>query len=660
MQVSPPVTQNTVASVSDGKPYHCGTLSYTKAGLFVLFAWLLWGDFCFTMMEAVVPSIMPLKMKALGCPNWLMGAILTTAPGIISMTVGPYVSFKSDRYRSRWGRRIPFILFSMPFLCICLALLGFSDDICALLRRNSQFLEQYAPSTITIVMVAFFLIMFKFFDMFVNSVFWYLFNDVVPVQFLSRFMGAFKIVGTGASALYNCFIFRYAETHMREILVGAALLYFIGFGLACLMIKEGQYPPPSDKERDQSKGFRGLLTFFRESFSHKFYWFRFFSTAITAIAFAISPFNIFFNQEMGLSLAQIGYIAGLSSVIQMSAMYLMAIFVDRWHPIRICAYGAIFTAVGTAISMVWLFVTIPGVYFFWMNMGNAFIGAFLSALLGVAALPCEMRIFPKSRFGQFCSAQAMLRNSFTVLAGIMAGLFIDTIKVFCNGSDFAYRFKFVWLTIFIGLGAIFMTCAYREWYRLGGDKHFHPPAPWNPNGVEEMPVVPIICPQSKWLNVFFVLFDCIMGLSTFGTVLLMWWMFVDEKMLAFKWFGLIVLPLSVLGWLLWLVLRRSIRRDIDAAKNGLPLKNGIPHHGMLIIFASKFLIAIGLWVAQVIVCLVINLESGAIVFGLANAITNFILIGTVYLLCRIERGNSTVVDEKLEADPDLTPSPVAT
>jgi hypothetical protein len=178
--------------------------------------------------------------------------------------------------------------------------------------------------------------------------------------------------------------------------------------------------------------------------------------------------------------------------------------------------------------------------------------------------------------------------------------------------------------------------------------------------VEEMPVVPIICPQSKWLNVFFVLFDCIMGLSTFGTVLLMWWMFVDEKMLAFKWFGLIVLPLSVLGWLLWLVLRRSIRRDIDAAKNGLPLKNGIPHHGMLIIFASKFLIAIGLWVAQVIVCLVINLESGAIVFGLANAITNFILIGTVYLLCRIERGNSTVVDEKLEADPDLTPSPVAT
>ena len=67
MQASNDVAQNAVAVSSDGKPYHCGTLSYTKAGLFVLFAWLLWGDFCFTMMETVVPSIMPLKMKALGC-----------------------------------------------------------------------------------------------------------------------------------------------------------------------------------------------------------------------------------------------------------------------------------------------------------------------------------------------------------------------------------------------------------------------------------------------------------------------------------------------------------------------------------------------------------------------------------------------------------------
>jgi len=657
MHVSPPVLQNAAAAQVSGKSYHCGTLTYTKVGLFVLFAWLLWGDFCFTLMEAVVPSIMPLKMKALGCPNWLMGLILTAAPSVISMTVGPYVSFKSDRYRSRWGRRIPFIIWSMPFLCICLALLGFSDDLCVLLQKNSAFLRQYSPAAITIALVAFFLIMFKFFDMFVNSVFWYLFNDVVPVQFLSRFMGMFKIVGTGAGALYNCFIFKYAGTHMREILVGAALLYLIGFGMACLMIKEGQYPPPSETERKASRGLPGFVTFFKESFSHRFYWFSFFHTSFAAFASAIGMFFIFFNQEMGMSLAQIGYIGALSSVVQMAAMYFMAIFVDRWHPIRICTYGAVFQVVGYAISLVWIFVTLPGTYFFWLNMGNALICAFLGALITVASFPCEMRIFPKSRFGQFSSAQAMLRSTFNLFAGILAGLFIDIVKIFYNGSDFAYRYIYVWTTVFYGICAVFTICTYREWYRLGGDKHFHPPAPWDPSGKEEMPVVPIVGPQTKWLNVFFMLFDGIMILSTAGVPVMMWWMYAQHKMLAFKWHGLLILPLELLALVLWLVLKSSMRRDIHAARNGLPLKNGIPHHGMLIIFAVKFLLAIGIWVFQVIVAVMLNMENGIIVFGFANVITNFLLIGTIYLLCRIERGNSVVVDEKYEAiDNALTSS----
>ena len=246
MHASPPVLQNAAVAQVSGKTYHCGTLTYTKAGLFVLFAWLLWGDFCFTMMEAVVPTILPLKLKALGCSNTLMAVIMTAAPGVLNMTVCPYVSFKSDRYRSRWGRRIPFIIWTMPFLCASLALIGLSDDICGLLQRNSEFLRTFTPATITIVLVAVFLIMFQFFNMFVGSVFWYLFNDVVPAQFLARFMGLFRIVGTGAGAIYNFFVFKYAGSHMREIFVWAAVLYLVGFGMACLMIKEGQYPEPDE------------------------------------------------------------------------------------------------------------------------------------------------------------------------------------------------------------------------------------------------------------------------------------------------------------------------------------------------------------------------------------------------------------------------------
>ena len=100
---------------SSGK-YHCGTLAYTKMGLFALFGWLLWGDFVYNLMETVVPTVLPLKLKALGASNTLMSVIMTVLPSVLGMTVCPWVSFRSDRYRSHWGRRIPFILFTLPFL----------------------------------------------------------------------------------------------------------------------------------------------------------------------------------------------------------------------------------------------------------------------------------------------------------------------------------------------------------------------------------------------------------------------------------------------------------------------------------------------------------------------------------------------------------------
>ena len=656
MHASPPVSQHVVSVLPGSKTYHCGTLTYTKIGLLVLFAWLLWGNFCFTMMESVVPSILPLKLKDLGCSNWLMGMILTTAPGILNMTICPYVSFKSDRYRSKWGRRIPFIIWTMPFLCACLVLMGLSGDLCGLLQRNSEFLRHFTPATVTIVLIAVFLIMFQFFNMFVNSVFWYLFNDVVPAQFLARFMGVFGIVGTGAGALYNYFVFQFAESHMREIFIGVAVLYFIGFGIACLMVKEGEYPPPEGERDNSSKGLKGIMTFFRESFSHKFYWFRFLSTSFAAAGWAIGVFSVFFNREMGLALDQIGKINAVSSMAMMAAMYCMAIFVDRWHPLRICVYGAVFGVLGNFMSLVWIFVTIPGNYFFWLNLGNVLIGTFLAALVNVAGLPSEMRIFPQSRFGQFCSAQAMLRSIFTVIFGVLAGLFIDLVRNLCNGSEYSYRFIYLWTTVFSGISALFLIKVYIEWHRMGGDKHFHPPAPWSPKGIEEMPTVPIVGPQTRWLNISFFFFDGIMGVSALSIPVLMWWMYLKQQMFAFKWYGLVVLPLCGLGWLCWMVLKQKIRRDVAAAKDGSPLRNGIPHHGMLIILGSKFLLAIGVWICQVLVTVSLNMEGGAIVFGVANGITNFLLIGTLYLMCRIERGFSITVDEKYEAIDNIVAS----
>ena len=45
------------SSTEGGKLFRAGTLTYTKAALFSLFAWLLWGDFCFVLMEAAAPAV---------------------------------------------------------------------------------------------------------------------------------------------------------------------------------------------------------------------------------------------------------------------------------------------------------------------------------------------------------------------------------------------------------------------------------------------------------------------------------------------------------------------------------------------------------------------------------------------------------------------------
>lgn len=145
-----PTTDTTGTAPADGGPlaralqwfrdpeakHRVGTLAYTNLGLFTIFFWILWGDLIFTLMEAVFPPSMPLQLSRLGIPNqwviWIMGALGNT----VNTVMGPLIGYRSDRTRSRWGRRIPYILASMPFLCLLLIACGFTDSIGAAIRAS--------------------------------------------------------------------------------------------------------------------------------------------------------------------------------------------------------------------------------------------------------------------------------------------------------------------------------------------------------------------------------------------------------------------------------------------------------------------------------------------------------------------------------------------
>ena len=504
-------------SESSPKVFRAGTLIYSRKGLFTLFAWLLWGDFCFTLMEAVVPSILPLKLRSLGSANLLIGFVMTTLPGIFNFTITPWLSFKSDRHRSPWGRRRPFILLTMPFLTLSLIFIGFSPEIGVWVHSHLFSGNVVSQATVIIVLLAVFAAMFDLFNMFVNTVYWYLFNDVVPIECMGRFMASFRLVSTLTTAAYNFFVFQFAESHMREIFLGAALLYLIGFGAMLLRVKEGGYPPPSD-DASHVGLLEKIRIFSRECFTMRYYWDVFLTNTFVAMSMTIGVFGIFFNKSLGLSLDQIGKIAAVSAVSVPICFLFAGSLVDRWNPVRVSTYVLVNSAITGLGGWVWLFIlSPPPVLYVWiMSITGAVFGAPLLALSQTAEMTRLMRLFPREQYGQFSGALAMVRAIAMMLGGILAGLWVDLWRGI-YGDDYAYRFNFIYREALILLAFYFYYRTYRAWKRLGGDSGYVAPLKgdaleprvgadnriyWGLVGVVTFSVVGHLLGQTAWVVYF--------------------------------------------------------------------------------------------------------------------------------------------------------------
>ena len=443
--------------------YSVGTLTYTKMGLVALFGWLLWGDFCFQVMESLNPAIVPLKLRSLDAPNWAIALIMTTLPGMLNTTVCPWVSFKSDRHRGPMGRRIPFILYTLPFLTGCLLLLGFSEQIGHVLHGLLPVSWGLSHSTVTIACIGFFMVAFKFFDMFVNSVFWYLFNDVVPQEFLGRFFGLFRIVAHLESMVFGFFIFKHAETHMTEIYVSAALLYAVGMGLMCWKVKEGEYPPPPETDKAGSGFFTQVKLYVTECYTDRYYWNLFLCTACWAIAGTLGVFNVFLQKSIGLDLAQIGMISGTVSFMNMLLTYPAGALGDRFHPLRVLVWVKLINLFFMPLGLVWLFFDFAPATAFNIAISISAINLPFAVLTEAMMQPMNMRLLPHDRYGQFCSANALVRSLGSIIGGGFGGLFLDLMKRLHHGSDYAYRYIPVWSLCWSAVALFFLWRLYRDW-----------------------------------------------------------------------------------------------------------------------------------------------------------------------------------------------------
>lgn len=465
------------ASDNEGR-FRCGTLIYTKGGLFVLFSWLLLGDFCFTLMEAVWPAIVPLVLKAHEAPNFIIAMVMITIPQAMNFILNPVISTASDRFRGKRGRRIPFLLFSAPFISIFLILLGFADQIGQWIHTLiSRWHTGLTASAVIIALICVLIVLFRLFELFVSTVFYYLFNDVVPTAFMGRFIGFFKVVGALAGALFHFFIFKYATSHTSVIFLGAAILYFTAFTLMGLNVKEGQYPPPDeivDKKRRFSLA--PVKTFFTECFGARIFRILFSYSALVAASGAINVFLIFMAFSIGLTIDEVGKVNGATAVGSILLMFPMGVLIDKFHPLRVMIVAQIGYTLIALLKCVFLFHDFHRDAAFWIYLGLAIFYLPFFAANAMAGMPMLMQILPHERFGQFCAANAMCGAASSIISGALAGLFLDVMRrLFINHGDFYYRFVPAWtfvIAIFM-LGSSFML--YREWKRLGGDKNYRSP-----------------------------------------------------------------------------------------------------------------------------------------------------------------------------------------
>jgi len=471
--------------LNNSKQYKIGTLEYTKAGLTALFLWLVWGDFCFVLMESVVPSILPLELKGLGASNSMMGLILITVPMVINTILNPVVSFKSDRFRSRWGRRIPFMTMTMLPLVGSMVLLGFGKQIGFFLHGLlGSFLSQFTANEVAVGTIGVIMVVFSFFNSFINAVFWYLFNDVVPEVLMARWMSCFRTVSTLSASIYNFFIFQFAESHAVYIFLGGGVIYLLGFGFMFWKVKEGEYPPPPPFIDRKGGVWSGIKTFGVECHQFRHYILIYgLGVCMAGGYMAADPFTLFFYQSCGLNLHQIGIVRG-TMLISFSLFILASGWLaDRYHPIRVVLAGLLLqVCVVLPVECIWLFFSVsPQVSFYlWMAIVIG-LAAPAGSLIGILDPPLFMRIFPRERYGQFCSANAMWRSISLVVNGVLLGGFFDLLKPW-TGEKGTYLWLPVWQWFFTATMLLVAWNLYRSWQRYGGDLHYQPPATDLPTG----------------------------------------------------------------------------------------------------------------------------------------------------------------------------------
>lgn len=447
-----------------GKSFEVGTLRYTVGGLGGLFFWLLWGDFAFTFFENVFGRFIPLYLKEVHASNTLIGVMTGSFSGLVNVLFLPSISQWSDRFRSRMGRRIPFLYVVTPLTVVSLVSMGFAPEIGVFLHKllPNKLATEISETSVILALVCALVVAFHFFNMVLVNCYNWLLHDVVPQNVMARFLSWFRIVGAISTFLFLRYIFPHLMDNRQTVFLGVGVFYLGAFMLMCKNVKEGGYPPPLSQDRP---GFlKSFGIYIRKCLSLSLYRNFFLASILVMVAGCTGPFSALFAKEtLGLDMLTMGTVYAWGSAISAVAYFPMGWLCDKFSPIRVVLVALPAYALMNLLSF-WLINDQHSFLLF------ALVGAGPSVAWGLGSFAVTMMLFPGRDFGLLSSGLNVFGCGVLIVGNYAVGAFMDMVH-----SD--YRMTFVWSAAFYLLAIFPMIAVCRGWKQHGGPHHYEPPLP---------------------------------------------------------------------------------------------------------------------------------------------------------------------------------------
>jgi Na+/melibiose symporter-like transporter len=279
-------------------------------------------------------------------------------------------------------------------------------------------------------------------------------------------MSLFRMCGFVAGFVFNYWIFGLAETHSREIFVGIAALYAIGFMLMCWRVREGEYAPVSETEVSTGGLIQAIRNYLRQSFGAPIYCWMYITRMFILSAGISATFSVFFaRDQLGLNLDTIGKMAAWPSLLCLPLAYPFGILMDKWGSIRTLRLTLWITIATNTAGF--LFVQGP-----WTLLAFGTLITSASFVSNIAQSVWLQKLFHHERLGQLSSASALVAALTGIFMGPLCGRFFGWV------GD--YRYIYVWPIIFTALALLGLSQVYRHWLHLGGASSYQPPLPGEP------------------------------------------------------------------------------------------------------------------------------------------------------------------------------------